>query len=44
MFRTTFSLLTATLILRTVEGIWRLPFGGGVLEALVGAYHRCCWR
>jgi hypothetical protein len=31
-------MVSAAIILRRTEGIWRLPFGGGVLDAL----HRAC--
>eukprot|EP00752_Nemacystus_decipiens_P013002 g11503.t2 len=33
----------ATLIVRKVEGLWRLPFGGGVFEALCEGVAQC-WR
>ncbi|CAN0097584.1 unnamed protein product, partial [Ectocarpus sp. 6 AP-2014] len=34
---------SATLIVRKVEGLWRLPFGGGVFEALCEGAAQC-WR
>eukprot|EP00903_Cladosiphon_okamuranus_P013103 g12222.t1 len=34
---------SATLIVRKVEGLWRLPFGGGVFEALREGMAQC-WR
>ncbi|CAM9630502.1 unnamed protein product, partial [Hapterophycus canaliculatus] len=34
---------STTLIVRKVEGLWRLPFGGGVFEALCEGVGQC-WR